>query len=128
VILVDASYFIGVADAKDRWHRDALRLRSRLRGAVVVSAFVLAEVVTVVGARRGGKAASVLLEYMTDNCRIEFPDAKLLPEVAAVHLRYDGTISFADAHSIYLMESLEISQILSFDADFDKVTGIERVH
>jgi len=44
------------------------------------------------------------------------------------HLRYDGTLSFADAHSLWLMASLGIREILSFDADFDKASGVDRIH
>ena len=127
MILVDSSFFVGLADAKDRWHADARRLRSRLRGTTVVSDLVLAEAVTILGARRGGKAASVVGEFIQDNCRIEFLDAKSLSDVLREHLQYDGTLSVADAHAVWLMRSLGIREILSFDSDFDKVTGIRRV-
>jgi len=52
VILVDSSFFVGLADAKDRWHADALRLRQRLRREPVVSDLCLAEAATILGKRK----------------------------------------------------------------------------
>ena len=43
-------------------------------------------------------------------------------------LKYDGTLSFADAVSVEIMKDLGINQIVSFDSDFDKVDGIIRIH
>ena len=127
MILVDSSFFVGLADAKDRWHADALRLRSRLRRAPVVSDLCLAEAATILGKRKGGKAAALVCEFIQDNCRIEFLGARSLTEVMKEHLAYDGTLSVADAHSVWLMGSLGIREILSFDSDFDTVKGIRRV-
>ncbi|MBI4416073.1 MAG: type II toxin-antitoxin system VapC family toxin [Euryarchaeota archaeon] len=116
-----------MADAKDRWHADALRLRPRLRGRLVVSDLGMAEAATILGKRKGGKAAALVCEFIQDNCRIEFLHAKALPEVMKEHLRYDGTLSVADAHAVWLMASLGVRDILSFDSDFDKVKGIRRI-
>jgi predicted nucleic acid-binding protein len=45
-----------------------------------------------------------------------------------VFLRYDGTLLVFDAVSVFIMERKHIDRILSFDADFDKVEGIVRIH
>ena len=39
----------------------------------------------------------------------------------------DLNMQFADAYHAALMERLKVSQILSFDRDFDKVPGLERI-
>lgn len=126
MIFVDSSVFVALSDAKDRWHRDALRLRPKLRGALVVSDLGLAEAATIVGKRKGGKAAELVCEFIQDNCRIEFLDARTLPEVLREHLRYDGTLSVPDANAVWVMAALGMKGILSFDSDFDKVKGIRR--
>ena len=87
----------------------------------------MAETATILGRRQGGKAAALVCEFMQDNCRIEFLDAKALPEVLQEHLRYDGTLSLADAHAVWLMASLGVRETLSFDSDFDRVKGIRRI-
>src|SRR5437867_2347901 len=80
VILADSSFFIALADAKDKWHSGARKLRPRLARGVVISDLAMAEAITVIGARKGGKAAALLGEYFVDNCRLEFLDASSLPE------------------------------------------------
>jgi predicted nucleic acid-binding protein len=38
-----------------------------------------------------------------------------------------NTLSFADTYNVCLMKSLDISEIYSYDEDFDSIPGIKRV-
>lgn len=125
-MIADSSYFVALADGKDRWHKRALRLD--VPAKLVITDLIVAESVTIVGERGGGKAAKMLYEYFVDDCEIVFVDAELLDETMALHLLYDGTISVADCASVALMSREGIGEIVSFDSDFDKVRGIRRVH
>ncbi len=42
-------------------------------------------------------------------------------------LKYDGSISLADASSIEIMKKYGIKKIISFDSDFDKANEIDRI-
>ena len=128
MILADSSYFIALADRRDRWHEDALRVRKTVPQEFLVSDLVVAEAVTVVGGRRGGKPAQTLYEYFVDECEIVFLDPVLLDEGMAHHLRYDGSLSVADCTSVALLSRYRIREIVSFDRDFDKIRGIRRIH
>lgn len=128
LILADSSYFVALADERDRWHRDALRVRAEAGRDYLVHDLVVAEALTIVGARQGGKPARTLYEYFTDACEIAFADPVLLEEAMALHLRYDGSVSVADCVSVALMERRGIRTIVSFDRDFDKVRGLRRIH
>ena len=127
MIVVDSSYFVALADSKDRWHRDALRVKASVPQDFLVNDLVVAEAVTIVGARRGGRPAQVLYQYFMDECEVEFLEEVLLREAMGHHLLYDGNLSVADCVSIALMTRHGIRKILSFDRDFDRVRGIERV-
>lgn len=94
----------------------------------LVHDLVVAEAVTIVGARQGGKPARTLYEFFTDACEIALTDPGLLDEAMALHLRYDGSLSVADCVSVALMERRGIRTIVSFDRDFDKVRGLRRIH
>ena len=52
----------------------------------------------------------------------------LLVESMGIFLKYDGALSLADAASIAVMDNMKISEIVSFDSDFDKVDFINRIH
>ncbi len=94
----------------------------------MVTEFVLSESVTAIGSRGGGKAGFAVYEYITDNCEVVFVDKGMLEKAINIYLKYDGTLSVADAVSVYVMNSRGITKILSFDSDFDKVDGIRRIH
>jgi predicted nucleic acid-binding protein len=129
MIFVDSSYYIAIADTKDQWHKKALELSEYIdTNTNVVSSFIISEVVTEIGRRSGGKVAYNLYNYFTDNCKIIYIDRDLLSESMDIFLRYDGTLSLADAASIAIMGNMMISEIVSFDSDFDKVDFINRIH
>lgn len=129
MIVADSSFFIALADRKDQWHAAATSLLPVLAGETfLISDLILAESVTIIGRRSGGKAGEQLYHYFMDNCDLAGMDEKLRTAGMQVFLRYDGTLSVSDAVSVALMKTRKISRIISFDSDFDKVEGIVRVH
>ncbi len=129
MIFVDSSYYIAIADTKDQWHKKALELSEYIETNIsVVSSFIISEVVTEIGRRSGGKVAYNLYNYFTDNCKIIYINRDLLSESMEIVLKYDGTLSLADAASVAIMDNMKIGEIISFDSDFDKVDFINRIH
>ncbi|MEA1863977.1 MAG: PIN domain-containing protein [Euryarchaeota archaeon] len=129
MIFVDSSYYIAIVDTKDQWHKKSLELSEYIENSIsVVSSFIISEVVTEIGRRSGGKVAYNLYNYFTDNCKIIYIDRDPLSESMEIVLKYDGTLSLADAASIAIMDNMKIGEIISFDSDFDKVDFIRRIH
>lgn len=129
MIFVDSSYFIAIVDKKDQWHKKALKLSDYFKNkSVVVSSFIISEVITEIGKRSGGKAAYNLYNYFEDSCDIVHIDKDRLAESMEVFLKYDGTLSLADTSSIVVMDTLVIKEIVSFDSDFDKVSHVCRIY
>ncbi len=129
MIFVDSSYYIAIADTKDQWHKKALELSEYIETNIsVVSSFIISEVVTEIGRRSGGKVAYNLYNYFTDNCKIIYINRGMLSESMEIVLKYDGTLSLADAASVAIMDNMKIGEIISFDSDFDKVDFINRIH
>jgi predicted nucleic acid-binding protein len=127
LILADSSYFIALADQKDQWHERARELSNKANNDLVVTDLILSESVTAVGARGRGKAGMALYEYIVDNCEVVYVTKDVLEGAMDVYLKYDGTLSVADAVSVLVMDSRYIKRILSFDSDFDKVENITRL-
>jgi uncharacterized protein len=129
MIFVDSSFFIALVDRKDQWHPAAKAVLPVLADeAIIISDLIIAESVTIIGRRSGGKAVEQLYHYFTDNCDLVVTDEKILKGGMSVFLRYDGTLSVSDAVSVFIMGRKNIDRILSFDSDFDKVSGIVRIH
>ncbi len=128
MIFVDSSYFIAVANRTDRWHGDAKRLMRRLEHEdLLTSDLVVSEAVTGVGSVLGGKAGKAAYDVIVDNCAVEPASMERCARAITTFLHYDGTLSFADAISIILMQELGTRGIASFDSGFDSVRGIERL-
>jgi predicted nucleic acid-binding protein len=127
MIFADSSYFIALAREKDRWHKDALRISERIRESIMISELVISESITMVGSFEGGKAGKTLYEYFLDNCKIEFINDEIISKAMTTFLKFDGSISMADASSIELMKKYGINKIISFDSDFDKAKEIDRI-
>ena len=129
MIFVDSSFFIALADQRDQWHPAAKAMLPVLADeTIVISDLIIAESVTIIGRRSGGKAGEYLYHYFMDNCDLVVTDEKILKGGMVVFLRYNGTLSVSDAVSVFIMERKNIKKILSFDSDFDKVEGIIRIH
>ena len=127
MIFADSSYFIAVADKKDQWHEKAMVLSKKAKEELLITDFVLAETVTVIGARGGEKAGKTIYNYLIDNCQITFTSKDMLEESMKVFLKFDGTLSVADAVTVAVMQEIGVKRLLSFDSDFDRVGGIERL-
>ncbi|MCK9631811.1 MAG: PIN domain-containing protein [Methanoregula sp.] len=129
MILVDSSFFIALVDRRDQWHAAAKSLLPLLAGeTILISDLIVAESVTIIGRRSGGKTGEQLYHYFMDNCDLVVTDEKILNGGMQVFLRFDGTLSVSDAVSVFIMKKRNIDRICSFDSDFDKVEGIVRVH
>ena len=63
-----------------------------------------------------------------DNFEIYYPTPDEINLAMQCVLKYDGTLALADCLAVLIMEKRGISEIVSFDDDFDKVDGIIRVH
>ena len=55
-------------------------------------------------------------------------DSGMYDEAMNIFVKYDSTISFFDAMYVTVMEKEEITKIVSFDSDFDKIDKIVRIH
>jgi predicted nucleic acid-binding protein len=56
---------------------------------------------------------------------IELPGKRRYRKVFSLYV--EKNISFADAYHAVLMEQLNLTEIASFDKDFDRIKGITRV-
>lgn len=129
MIFVDSSFFIALVDRKDQWHPAAKAILPVLTDeTIIISDLIIAESVTIIGRRSGGKAGEQLYHYFMDNCDLIVMDEKILKASMSVFLRYDGILSVSDAVSVFIMKKKNTERIVSFASDFDKVEGIVRIH
>ena len=128
MIFGDASFFIAVSNRRDRWHADARNLVGALRSRFVVSDLVITEAVTQIGGRVGVREGAKLFHYFEDACDIRYVDSDLLDAAVGRWMRFGGKLSVSDAASLEIMSREAISEIASFNSDFDGIEGVVRRH
>jgi len=128
VIYVDASFIIALVIEKDQWHQRALELLAKLKSEdKYITEAMIIESLNLIGSCLGGKVGYSIFKYINDNFTI-YRSETLIDESMYYFLKYDGTLSLADCTAINTMKELKITEILSFDDDFDKVKGIVRIY
>ncbi|RAP52946.1 MAG: hypothetical protein BZ137_00355 [Methanosphaera sp. rholeuAM130] len=128
MIFIDASFIIALVLEKDEFHEKAVKLLSNIMTEdKIITMPMVVETINLIGSCNGGKVGVKIYEYIKDNYTIINYD-KLLDESIIHFLKYDGTLSLADSTAVNVMKNQGISEIYSFDSDFDKVDGIIRVH
>ena len=128
MIYVDASFIIALVIEKDQWHERALALLPKLKSEdKYITEAMIIESLNLIGSCLGGKVGYSIFKYINDNFII-YRSETLIDESMHYFLKYDGTLSLADCTAINTMKELEITEILSFDEDFDKVKGIVRIY
>lgn len=126
MIFADSSYFVARSKKDDRWHNDALNLK--IKEQFLVSELIMSESITLVGSFAGGKSGRTLYDFFLDNCKIEYLDEEMMEKSMVTFLKYDGSLSLADASSVEIMKKHGVRKIISFDSDFDKIQEIVRIH
>ncbi|MBI4570513.1 MAG: PIN domain-containing protein [Chloroflexi bacterium] len=120
-------YLTGQDEGKAQRCLQLLQLAERREVELAISELVIAEVVWV-------------LESQTDLARTRIRDL-LLPIVRLPGLRLpakrtwprvfdlycERKVDFIDAYHVVCMERLGITRIYSYDTDFDRIDGIERI-
>ena len=95
----------------------------------LVSDLVISESATAVGARLGAKAGRAVFENLLydSSTKTVFGGKRLYERALPIFAKYGGRLSFADSVSVRLMYDEKVTEIASFDADFDRVEGLARI-
>lgn len=88
---------------------------------------MVVETINLIGSCHGGKIGVTVYNYIKQNYEIINNDT-LLDESIINFLKYEGTLSLADSTAITIMKQENITEIVSFNDDFDKVDGIIRIY
>jgi predicted nucleic acid-binding protein len=130
LIFIDSSLLIAAADEDDQFHKRAKEIIPGLQGEKFLSELIISESVTGVGARLGSKQALKVFENLIydPSVKVVYTNKRLLERAIQIYIKYDGRLSLADAVSVRIMYDNRIRKIASFDADFDGLENVTRVH
>lgn len=128
MIFTDASYIIALGAENDQWQESAKKISQQIKGDdFLISKLILSETITLVGKIGGVKWAKFLYKYIKQNYKIYQDNLEIYEDAMDIYILYDGILSLADSMSVEIMKRANITKIASFDSDFDKIKGIQRI-
>ena len=129
MVFIDSSFVIALADEDDQFHERAMRLLPKLERTRTLTDLVISECVSAIGTRLGVKAGRETFENLMydPSTQVLFSNRRLFERAEAIFLKFDGALSFADSVSVRVMYDQKITQVASFDSDFDRVERVEKI-
>jgi predicted nucleic acid-binding protein len=135
LIFIDTTVWVGDADLNDDFHDSSHQIIESVRiGKTplgLVTDFVIDELVTILGKRKGfgARAAKDTGRAILQSPRIftVFVDDSILREALSAYPAYNGKLSLTDVVTTVVMKKYGVSDVFSHDTDFDRVKGIRRL-
>lgn len=129
MIFLDSTFLIGLFSQNDQWHENAKKLYQKIsQEEFIITDHIISETITMISNKSGVLAGFEVYNFLINNLKIYPANRQLYNKCMDYHITYNGKLSFVDCLSVAVMEKEKIYEIASFDSDFDKVTGIYRLH
>lgn len=130
MIYIDSSYLIALMNQKDyKKHERAVELYPQIdKEDKITTVFMLSETITYLNSRIDTKKVRDFYEIILDTIQIYYPNSMEVDENMHCVIKYNASASFADCYAAYVMNKLNITEIYSFDSDFDNVDGLVRIY
>jgi predicted nucleic acid-binding protein len=127
-IFIDSSYIIGLFVQNDNWHENAKRIIDELDNKErIICTSVLNESITLINKKLGVEASKKAYTEIFNNFIIIQENIPLYNAAMKILIQYHK-LSLTDSIIIEIMKKHKITEIVSFDKDFDKIKGIKRIH
>ncbi len=129
--MIDSNALIAHAYERDENHERALALLPSFTQGKKrhVTDYCILETTNFLLRKSSFKDARNALENLTNASKIKivYNDETSFKATKEIFSKYPG-LSFTDANMILHMQTLNLKEILSFDAGFDKAKEIKRIH
>lgn len=123
MVFVDTSFLIAAASPRDGDHEEAQMLRAQVEGRPLLTTNHVLGEAWILGLRRATRALALRLiadVRLSSRFTITRPDAEIEDRAWTWLFRHDEReYSFVDAVSFEVMRSQRVTDVLSFDIDFE---------
>jgi predicted nucleic acid-binding protein len=118
-VFLDTNFIVGLFVENDTWHEDAEKLYYKYeKEEMYISNLVIADAITLMKLHLEAKEIREIYYNLPYYFNI-IDDSAYYNEAMETFVKYDSKIAFFDAMYITIMKNLDISEIISFDTDFD---------
>lgn len=125
---IDSSFLISLLTENEKNNQHSCEISENMNEYRVINNIVLSE--TLNGIRRYEKRVDLNKIYTIINEVMEIKYLKKSDYEEAVNIYgyYNGSINYSDCLILKTMQDNNINKILSYDDDFDKINGLQRIY
>lgn len=125
---LDTTFIVGLFVSNEQWHPEAIEIYKKIKNnRLLISKLVIAETLTVLKNKLPTKDIREIYNNIPHIFEV-IDDSESYDGAMNEFIKYDSNISFFDSMYVHIMKEKNISEIVSFDSDFDRVDGIIRLH
>lgn len=129
MIFLDSSYLIGLIIDNDQHHLKATELKPFLKHEKkIINNTVLVETLNSINRTNHTLETESIINSILKIDKIDFLTKKEYFKSLELFNYYNQGINYSDCTMLYTMQANNINKIVSFDNDFDKVNGINRIY
>ncbi|WP_407423832.1 type II toxin-antitoxin system VapC family toxin [Methanobrevibacter sp.] len=129
MIFLDTGFLFVLLNSSEKFHENAIEIYEfyrKLNSIKVINSVVLTEILN--KSHKLNLSSSEIFDVLKKDTKIIYLSYKDFLEALNLNMLYGGAINYSDCTILKTMQDLGINNILSFDSDFDKIRGIERIH
>lgn len=123
MIFVDTSFLIALLISTDQFHEKALSISKTINERKVINNTVLNETLNAFTGK-GGKVGKELYNVIMEMFDIQYLTPDDYEDAIDIYLHFDSSINYSDCTILSTMFQNDINRIVSFDSDFEKISGI----
>lgn len=129
MMFVDSCYIIALMNTKARKHEEAVTLLQLIENeSTLINSTVILEILNNLNKKRYENVRQEVINLLYEMDNIHYLTQEDYANALNLCKQYDYSVNYSDCTIIKTMEKYNVSNILSFDGDFDKVKGINRIY
>ena len=129
MLFVDSCYIIALMNKKARNHKNALKLLPVIeKESTLINSTVLLEILNNLNKKRYESKRHQIIRLLFNMDNIYYLNETDYTEALEICKYYNFSVNYSDCTIIKTMEHFQVNNIVSFDGDFDKVKGINRIY
>jgi predicted nucleic acid-binding protein len=139
-VLLDTNCFVALLDSSDKWNKTSVDILTELQKNdinLLITDIVLNEAINVICKRLENKGRSDEMKEFLGLIEKQYPAETILWISADIKIYHSkiiwlvsenkGLLNYNDCFLLAYMLKNKIKNIISFDNDFDQITGINRI-
>ena len=129
MIFVDTCYLIALMNDKAKKHHEALILLGLIENeSTLIKSTVLVEMLNNLNKKRYESKRQEIIDLLYGMDNIDYLSKQDFDDSFKLWKQYNHGVNYSDCTILHTMQKHNVTNILSFDGDFDKINGINMIY